>query len=90
MSEHSPEPWEISIGFESHFLHDGKGMCITDLHQLGAENAKRIVACVNACEGISTYLLNKITAERGGILKDVKEFGVCAGDLMLGEEFQNA
>lgn len=67
MSEHTPEPWQIK-------RIDGAVICAGDykiaemwLRERTMPDARRIVACVNACAGISTkdledgrveYLLN--------------------------------
>jgi hypothetical protein len=71
MSEHTKEPW-IVIDFDPHhgtYIEDEHGETICDLYvidritdkpiqQNNAEaNARRIVACVNTCEGIDTERL---------------------------------
>ena len=68
---------EIGVGFE---LDDEKGRCIAQTQQLCAiknaedhderkANARRLVACWNACDGISTESL-EMAAALGG-LRDV-------------------
>jgi hypothetical protein len=47
-------PWQISLGFQDHLIHDSDGKVITDLHEINAADAERIVACVNACHGLPT------------------------------------
>ena len=61
-NKHTPEPWRTAerSGFPFH-VDDARGesvamMLADDDHdeQRGLDNARRIVACVNACAGIST------------------------------------
>jgi hypothetical protein len=65
---HTPEPWELSENGLSIFgpppdewgitwLHLYSGGGISDEEQRA--NARRIVACVNACKGISTEELER-------------------------------
>ncbi len=73
MSEHTPEPWAVFMSNDDEKLlgvgsaETGEG--ITD-HRggiwnwddtQGRANARRIVACVNACKGIPTEELEKGT-----------------------------
>jgi len=74
MSKHTPEPWDIfDIRLQSDFqpvAHIGQndanedlwvGQRHTQIHGGGPdEDARRIVACVNACKGISTERLEKM------------------------------
>lgn len=61
MSAHTPGPWSNDHGIEITAGH--KSICgmrfpfDSEEHQA---NARRIVACVNACEGFSTDFLEKI------------------------------
>jgi len=78
MSEvkHTPEPW-IAIA-ESPKLdtikHEASGKKICQLHdglfnyENREANASRIVACVNACAGITTGALELVAQESGNIL----------------------
>ena len=59
MSEqkHAPEPWQYRRS--QFFVNDHEGRCVigecnTNFPELSVANARRIVACVNACAGIST------------------------------------
>ena len=67
MSRHTREPWkyekELSAGCDEWLISmdagdRGRGICIAETRPgsvaSGQENARRIVACVNACRGIST------------------------------------
>lgn len=59
MSEHTPEPWELyEGGCDGPDSVAGKTghVCTCELN----EDARRIVACVNACKGIDTEVLEKI------------------------------
>lgn len=62
MSEHTPEPW-ISAEYDGRHIEI---MSALDTHiiffprtQLGIANARRIVACVNACQGVATEFLEQ-------------------------------
>lgn len=61
MSGHSPEPWKFSIDADGRvniFVDDGR--VVTLCHaRLRPEDARRIVACVNACAAIPTEDLEK-------------------------------
>jgi len=68
MSKHSPEPWTVYApgGYPTSIYHGDRETLATidedhDCTQdLTAANARRIVACVNACAGIPTELLEPI------------------------------
>ena len=76
MPKHSPEPW----------TWDGERLLDADGHEVvgGWEwyaapvDMKRAVACVNACKGISTEILNKLSA-RNRTLADFVEIDVYPG-----------
>lgn len=56
---HQPEPWKLTYddgGLEGPALRDKDGMIVADVW--GKANGLRIVACVNACEGISDEALD--------------------------------
>lgn len=63
MSEHTKEPWKLLLwddeSFSIHTDNDDPVVHFSsdDLY----EDARRIVACVNACAGISTSLLERAT-----------------------------
>ena len=84
MSEqlHTPEPWEL-FGYA---IHKG-GECLAYLNGCSLANARRIVACVNALEGIPTAILEmagtglmseaavevgKLTAQRDSLLSALR------------------
>lgn len=54
MSKHTPEPWHYLHFMDEHLIANGRGMGES---RIGAtvckENAERIVACVNACAGLT-------------------------------------
>jgi hypothetical protein len=67
MSVHSPEPWAVSKQFPGYVCRfDGTRW--VQIAYVGspqspcADDARRIVACVNACEGVPTE-----TLEAGGL-----------------------
>lgn len=65
MSGHSPEPWKYSIDVDGRvniFVDDGR--VVTLCHaRLRPEDARRIVACVNACAGIATEMLETMATD---------------------------
>lgn len=65
MSGHSPEPWKFSIDADGRvniFVDDGR--VVTLCHaRLRPEDARRIVACVNACAAIPTEDLEKAATD---------------------------
>ena len=62
--KHTPEPWNIPTVGSGKMIWDSKGTCIALVRSLdNAEaNAKRIVACVNACEGINPEAVSDMYA----------------------------
>lgn len=63
---HSPEPWveAYSTVFTDTDRSHNRDLMVADCRKgvsasLARENARRIVACVNACRGISTERLEK-------------------------------
>lgn len=64
---HSPEPWKLMTDHKyENWIDDAKGrMTASDLNELcynGYNNMKRIVACVNACQGVPNELLRPLLA----------------------------
>lgn len=86
MSMHSPEPWVLfevgdRLKHQCPATSDKISILTTALEddvQFGAvyndEDARRIVACVNACKGFTTEQLNDITA-MGGMTIAVAKIG---------------
>ena len=69
---HTPEPWSAKPGYGYGRSFSAYGICAADdavavTTLLGPEidqaNARRIVACVNACRGFSTQYLESVVAE---------------------------
>ena len=57
---HTPEPWRIENGC----IYSGSALIIKWLEPKNAsneDNARRIVACVNACAGLATQQLEQTT-----------------------------
>jgi len=85
MSEHTKEPWKVVGPYFGHFYirndpaeWNGMGyqhICSVPYEQ-GVDffhaNARRIVACVNACEGIGTGWLEKNAAMLQSIVEDIQ------------------
>ena len=61
MSEYSKEPWHVGdMNNNADFIYGVDGWAIANCYLnkgISAKNARRIVACVNACKGISTEKL---------------------------------
>lgn len=70
MSKHTQEPWKVC-----HWKDDRRGFEIADRNQnrvgfdMTEANARRIVACVNACAGLPTEQLE--ASPLGGVLNGV-------------------
>ncbi len=66
MSEHTPEPWEITDGYWVEADEARVASCLSSSLKSGSRelpaeaNARRIVACVNALAGISTETLEAL------------------------------
>ena len=66
--KHTPEPWKLSKDYYyDRFIHGayGETRIATGVGEQHEENAKRIVACVNACAGVTTADLVQIAANGG-------------------------
>jgi hypothetical protein len=85
MKKHTPEPWEWAIedGFRTvrvdgygtiTVVKGGAGLtCINA--EMGDANAARIVACVNACAGISNEALESgVVAELVAVLEEILSY----------------
>lgn len=70
MSKHTAEPWSQETPHD-HLVIDGAGYLAADCAR--PEDARRIVACVNACEGISTEQLDSWASMGRPILQSLKE-----------------
>lgn len=70
--QHTPEPWcahtdgRVEHNNVTHFVTDAGAGLITYGH-LSEANARRIVACVNACAGFSDDELREVAANGGFI-----------------------
>lgn len=69
MSEqkHTPEPWSVSEGLGRDYGSKSFGVaakspyhCVVPNLNINQEDARRIVACVNACAGIPTETLEHL------------------------------
>ena len=76
--KHTPEPWHI--GYEGHVMGDLKLVagCMghqnnftPNLREINAANAARIVACVNACAGLTDADLEALRATDGSNVQQV-------------------
>lgn len=71
MSKHTQGTWRADKNGVNHGIYDEdgnkiatiKGSSIPSLDERPAANARRIVACWNACEGLSTELLEKASLQ---------------------------
>lgn len=59
MSEHTKEPWQADrVGDGVMICESSNGLMIEmEFGDEGIANASRIVACVNACAGVPTFML---------------------------------
>lgn len=76
---YTKEPWVVAKGRTHNnnlVIEDSCGECIALVMEGGIndeEDARRIVACVNACAGLPTDLIEKHGVTRSGIAKGVEE-----------------
>ena len=72
MSEHTKEPWAAVDGiiYPSNGLESGEAW-IADLRSASNSkaNERRIVACVNACVGLTTVALERELSEEHGFVR---------------------
>lgn len=54
MSEHSPEPWFKDLTYIYDDNENPVGPILSSNGDYSEQDARRIVACVNACKGIET------------------------------------
>lgn len=71
-NDHTPEPWIVGDDEDSDYYlvgpHDGDGIVYQPVVKLHSEtNARRIVACVNACAGFSIEELEEANLHRDSI-----------------------
>ena len=69
-TKHTPEPWEVVGKFSDRIYHAASDTVVAQAWYPGGSdsypaetmhaNARRIVACVNACAGIPTGALEKL------------------------------
>lgn len=64
MMEHTKEPWSMDAVSGNIIGNNGELIC----ESVTPKDARRIVACVNACAGLSTELLENITEVMGETL----------------------
>ena len=65
MSEHTIEPWFYTGSDIWNLVPDNNGEATQDLIANASENdARRIVACVNACAGIETETIESVDSEK--------------------------
>lgn len=101
MNQHTPEPWSIDseespLDYEMDYWvtsDDLDRVCLAVTYA----NARRIVACVNACDGISTECLETrlvdpftsvrgLTEQRDELLAALKEYIEAADETVRGED----
>ena len=66
---HSPEPWKAEVSG----IFDANNKAVTGDDGLCPENKHRIVACVNACQGLSDERLVEMYAVNAPIIKSMRE-----------------
>jgi len=58
MKQHTEEPWHVDTPLGHLSIFSAEGNCIIPTYPgIKAANARRIVACINACAGIPTEAL---------------------------------
>ena len=69
-TNHTPEPWKVEIGCnkETAITSDDDWIAILNRLEKTQANARRIVACVNACKGVSTEALENIAKASPGLI----------------------
>jgi len=72
MSKHAEEPWRLSGEGKSGQILSAKGGVVANFG-MGGIDARRTVACVNACEGISTEILEAMAGS--GAFQDLVRHG---------------
>ncbi len=73
MAEHSPEPWEVGDDAgEPWIMADGHRSVVHSLGAVDEADARRIVACVNACARIPTEALEEGFIEKA--LRGLKSY----------------
>jgi len=75
MPEHSPEPWEVYPGYSVDLpgiKDDRSAHVVYPDGVVTPPDAARIVACVNACKGISTEWLELVGT--GGVRTELDAF----------------
>ena len=77
MTKHTPEPWNIYFNSQDDFVirkmfADGQESHVVARCHSGAANARRIVACVNACEGFSIEELEGANLFKDSIESDAE------------------
>jgi hypothetical protein len=75
---HTSEPWFLPADGDIGMIYgsNAKRICRA-IDQPSKENIRRIVACVNACQGISTYELEsglKFKMNLGNYLQELKDY----------------
>lgn len=85
MSGHTKYPWKN----DGTYISDATGLCIDPNVMGGEEVARRIVACVNACAGIETEIIErnvgnvwKLLQQRDELLEATKELLLLVDDFM--------
>lgn len=88
MSDYTPEPWSVYEGEHIHGVLDAEGKHLAEMWQRkqynSLANARRIVACINACEDISTETLESVKLADVGDMHDALRECVALLDESLG------
>ena len=91
MSDYTPEPWHIGALESGRVAIDGpNGEEVTGW--LEQEEAHRILACVNACAGVSTEVLHRVSvsqtlAENERLREALEAMLHCAHPAYVGDDF---
>jgi hypothetical protein len=89
-TEHTPEPWATNgtrIESENNHGWVNDGWIIAGLEGPDAEaNARRIVACVNACAGIETFMLEMLLENKRTVMQDLDDLTNQRDELLAAAE----
>ena len=100
MSKHTPEPWVMSTKASGNWWHISAGnQAIAAVHAASKKrnepyasmfeaNARRIIACVNACAGVDTDLLETGELDKPTMLviQENKDLKHCCDELLAALE----
>lgn len=87
MSKHTPEPWNLDSDDVVAWIDGADGESITEV--FGDANARRIVACVNACAGMDepAVAIARLRAENARLREALEKIVADSGMLVSQDAF---